>query len=421
MTFDIHKLLSKLPFGTTPLNEQHYIINPLNKLNPFTKTKFSDTSSYFGPKTKLNIRCFDDCYVKSENGYPTEINLHPKEFSKPVNKVDEIAHIHDHLYQNAENNNPDKTLQDKHNSDRFMIEALEKINPKDFSENVMKKVGQMILSSKVKLGLFKEEADEIHKPVRINYPRRIIHKNHLNEIFSADLADMSKIPDNGYHYIFCIIDNFSKYGYLFPLKNKTGKEIITCLKEIFKERKCLKLWTDHGSEFMNKEVQSFLKSENVEWYTTESEKKASIAERFIKTIKLKIWKNFTINDNEKWVEYLPEIMKNYNNEGHASLKFLTPNEASNKRLEGIIKHIYYLKWIKKKEKIKKPRFNIGDRVRIYAFRNTFHKSYFANFSKEIFIIKNINKTFPITYILEDDKNEEIKGCFYEQEIIPTKF
>ena len=124
-SIDIHNFLSKLPFGTTPLNEKHYIIRP------------GKTTSFLGPQTKLNLRCTSDSHVISENGIPKEINITPHDWSKPVNKIDETAMIHDFLYKNAEEeSNETKILNDKHNADIFMLNALEEIKTNTFSDNI---------------------------------------------------------------------------------------------------------------------------------------------------------------------------------------------------------------------------------------------------------------------------------------------
>ena len=73
------------------------------------------------------------------------------------------------------------------------------------------------------------------------------------------------------------------------------------LKDIFKKRKPEKLWTDKGREFYNKDVKDL-----VELYSTENEEKSSIAERWVRTIKEKMWKYFTDNNTYKYIDVLPD-------------------------------------------------------------------------------------------------------------------
>ena len=89
--------------------------------------------------------------------------------------------------------------------------------------------------------------------------------------------------NDGVTFLLLVIDIFSKYGWIIPLKNKECKTVAEALKTIFKERKPEKLWTDKGKEFYNKDVKDL-----IELYSTENEEKSSIAERWIRTMKEKM-------------------------------------------------------------------------------------------------------------------------------------
>ena len=97
--------------------------------------------------------------------------------------------------------------------------------------------------------------------------------------------------NRGIKYLLAVIDVFSKYGYLIPLKDKTGKYVASVLKTIFKERQPEKMWVDKGIEFYNKDVK-----ELIELYSTENEEKSSVVERWIRTMKERMWKYFTDNN-----------------------------------------------------------------------------------------------------------------------------
>ena len=107
--------------------------------------------------------------------------------------------------------------------------------------------------------------------------------------------------NEGYRFLLLVIDTFSKYGYLIPLKDKKGETVADALKDIFKKRKPEKLWTDKGREFYNKDVKDL-----VELYSTENEEKSSIVERWVRTIKEKMWKYFTDNNTYKYIDVLPD-------------------------------------------------------------------------------------------------------------------
>ena len=91
--------------------------------------------------------------------------------------------------------------------------------------------------------------------------------------------------NDGVRYLLTVIDVFSKYGWMLPLKTKTGVEGASALKEIFKEQKPGLLWVDKGLEFFNRHVKSL-----VELYTTENEEKSSVAERWNRTMKERMFK-----------------------------------------------------------------------------------------------------------------------------------
>ena len=136
-------------------------------------------------------------------------------------------------------------------------------------------------------------ADELHKPALKKFRKRRVIVTGIDKIWAADLVDMQAFSkdNDGVRYWLTVIDVFSKYGWMLPLKTKTVVEVASALKVIFKERKPLLLWTDRGREFFNRQVESL-----VELYTTENEEKSSVVERWNKTMKERIFKYFTANN-----------------------------------------------------------------------------------------------------------------------------
>ena len=102
--------------------------------------------------------------------------------------------------------------------------------------------------------------------------------------------------NRGLKYLLAVIDIFSKYGWLIPLKDKTGKSVVSALEIIFKERKPEKMWVDKGKEFYNKDVK-----ELIDLYSTENEEKSSVVERWIKTMKEKMWKYFSAKSTNNFI------------------------------------------------------------------------------------------------------------------------
>ena len=259
-------------------------------------------------------------------------------------------------------------------------------------------------------------AEELHKPVKRKFRKRRVLVSGIDKIWAADLADMQALSkeNEGYKFLLLVIDTFSKYGWIVPLKDKKGETIVKALKEIFKEsgRRPDKLWTDKGREFFNKDVRDL-----VYLYATENEEKSSIAERWIRTMKEKMFKYFTDNNTYNYIDALPELVEDYNNTVHSSTK-LTPTDASKEENElKVWRNLYPDRY---KTSRLNPKFSVGDEVRITKKKKVFEKGYTTRWTEEIFTIKEIRETNPITYKLEDLKGEEIKGTFYEPELQKTE-
>ena len=225
------------------------------------------------------------------------------------------------------------------------------------------------------------------------------------------MSALSK-DNEGVNFLLLVIDIFSKYGWIVPLKDKKGETVANALKIIFKERRPEKLWTDKGREFYNKNVKDL-----IELYSTENEEKSSIVERWIRTIKDKMWKYFTDNNTYTYMDVLSDLVEDYNNTVHSSIK-MTPIDASKKENELTVWRNLY----PDRHKINNitPKFSVGDEVRIIKKKKVFEKGYTTRWTEEIFTIKEIQNTNPITYKLEDLQGEEIKGTFYEPELQKTE-
>ena len=158
----------------------------------------------------------------------------------------------------------------------------------------------------MKRDLTKIFIDEIYStPPRKNYPTKKIVYNHIDEIWSIDLADMIdyKISNNkGYRYIFIVIENYSKYLWAIPLKIKYSQTITNEFSNIIttSKRKPLKIESDRGRKFFNSIFQNFLKSKNIQHYSRYTDKGPSIAERVIRTVRNLLKKPIFLAGNADW-------------------------------------------------------------------------------------------------------------------------
>ena len=170
--------------------------------------------------------------------------------------------------------------------------------------------------------------------------------------------------NKGIRYILCVIDLFSRYAWVIPLENKKGETIVEGFEKILDDSnsKPNKIWVDHGSEFYNNKFKSYLKENNIEMYSTFNEGKSVVAERFIKTLKNKIYKHMTTIGKNVYIDVLHDIVKQYNNTVHSSIK-MKPKDVTD------IKYVEYSKKTNKKS----TKFKVGDNVRISKYKNIFAK------------------------------------------------
>ena len=178
--------------------------------------------------------------------------------------------------------------------------------------------------SRVKDFLSSKEAYTLHKPVRRNFPRRITFAPHIDYLWQSDLADMSLLQthNRGTRFLLTVIDVFSKFAFVRPLKRKTGEELTAAFASILKEsgRKPQHLQTDKGTEFKNRTFQSFLARENIHYYTSEDPvTKAAVVERFNRTIKGRLYRFMTYKNSKTYVNHLQDLVTNYNSTFHRSI------------------------------------------------------------------------------------------------------
>lgn len=255
----------------------------------------------------------------------------------------------------------------------------------------------------------------LHKPVRKTFPTRPVVVHGIDELWQMDLVDLSKLSrfNKNYKYLLTAIDVFSKFAWVLPLKTKSASDMKRVFEDLFTRtrRRPKFIQTDAGTEFLNSAVQTILKQSNIKFYTTHSERKASVVERFNRTFKSLMFKYFTKQNGRNYIDILPELVNKYNNTYHRSIK-MEPIEVS-KENEPLVWINLYENRLKNKNKTK---ISIGDHVRISVERGPFKKSYLQGWSEEIFIVKNVIKSIPFVYKITDQAGEDIKGTFYQEEL-----
>lgn len=277
------------------------------------------------------------------------------------------------------------------------------------------------------------EIEELFKNARKNFETRHFIQKGIDDVWQADLYTFyrpkGKLEDNNYNlrtkhtpidndykkllkannnykYILNVIDTYSKYAWGIPLKTKSGLDVSNAFLKILNDSKRIpnKLHVDKGKEFYNKDFKQILEKNNIEMYSTGTDNKASIVERFNRTLgdKLKpiIYKNLN------WIDVLPDIIKKYNNTYHRTIK-MKPIEVKKKN-QLLTVYNYPIT-------NSKPKFELGDRVRLSSYVDKFRNKLKTNWTKEIFTISEVLKS-NVNYYKVDGIDEGI----YEEELQLTK-
>lgn len=262
-------------------------------------------------------------------------------------------------------------------------------------------------------------SDELHRPVRRRFPRRKVTVKNVNDLYQADLVEMLPYANvnKGMRYILTMINCFTKFAIAIPLKNKTGLEVGKALEPILQKHKMKHFQTDQGKEWFNVYVRKLMTKYNINHYFTFSELKASIVERLNRTLKERMWKQFTTRGTYEWVSILPHIVRNYNATVHRTIG-MKPKDVRPMHVKGILTRLNKDRLVKKKTSIQK--FKVNDHVRISKYKHVFKKGYLPNWTNEIFTVLAVRPTNPVTYTLQDSQGEVLHGTFYEQELTKSK-
>ena len=213
-------------------------------------------------------------------------------------------------------------------------------------------------------------ANELHKPIIKKFKKRKVYSSFKDNIWRVGLIDMQSLSKyyKGIKYLLCAINLFSKHASVIPLKDKKGTTTVNAFQKIISQgRKPNKIWVDQGSEFYNQSFNDFLKINNIEMYSTFNEGKSVVAERFIKTLKNKIFKPMTATSKNVYFDVLDDIVNKFNNTVHRTIK-MTPIDLANDS---------FAEYNEESNK-KNPKFKFGDHVRISKYKNIFAKGYAPN-------------------------------------------
>ncbi|XP_062567734.1 uncharacterized protein LOC134229972 [Saccostrea cucullata] len=297
--------------------------------------------------------------------------------------------------------------------------------PEKLYQAVKKEGKYKIGRRRIRQFLNNEDSYSLYKPIRKTFPRSKVIVNTIDSMWDGDLADVSNIAshNDGYKFLLVLIDIFSRYLFIIPLKNKHHQNIVDGLKSVFQRgRKPKTLRTDKGSEFKNRWVKTFLKKEGINVMYTQNETKANYAERENRTY--------------RFVNVLQDLVKSYNNRPHRSLGGNAPVNVNQENADEI-RLAAYLSTNKKpnlaKNDLNKPKdssktkvpkkikpffkLKIGDNVRISQLKHPFQRDYQQKWTEEFFKVSERYKRGQVpVYKVKDLADDPIEGTFYESEL-----
>ena len=262
----------------------------------------------------------------------------------------------------------------------------------------------------------------LHKQPKLPKPRNPTYAYFKRYQFQIDLIDLGHLASENdqYRYLLTAIDIFTRYAFVEPLINKSAKSFMNGFISIMKRAKTFprRILSDRGAEIKNKIFQAYCQENNIRLIHSNNLTHAPFVERFNRTLKNLMFRYMTFKETDRYIDVLPLLVSTYNNRKHRMIG-MTPAQAEMPGQTYAIRRKqenYY-----SKAKRTKPKYSVGQTVRISKFKGHFDRGFTQQFQEEIFKIKSISTRLPYpTYELETfDGDETLEGNFYANEITPV--
>ena len=265
-----------------------------------------------------------------------------------------------------------------------------------------------------------QDAYTRNKAVRHKFQRKKYNHPHIDYCWQADLIDVAKLSrrNSGSKFLLTVICTLSRFAFVRALRMKTGECVRAAFKDILIQSGRIPkyLQTDRGNEFDNKDVKELLKQYNIGLVHNHSPLKAAVIERFNRTWMTRLNKYFTRWGTTCYLADLQNIVYSYNHTKHSSIE-CAPSEVTVYNQLDI--------WLKSNNdlihrKLNRPKYKLGEFVRMKLLKPLFTKGYSCTFSEKIYKISEVVNGKPVTYKLTSNDGTEILGIFYESEICAVK-
>lgn len=257
-----------------------------------------------------------------------------------------------------------------------------------------------------------------HRRVRRNFRRSHIFAPRKNWLWEADLTEVQQLKrsNDNVRYLLVVIDVFSKYAYVRPIRNKLASTVTKAFQSILKAgEKPMNLRTDSGSEFKGG-FPALMATYGINHYRTfEGDIKAGVVERMNRTIKEKMYKYMSANNTRRFIDALPALIRGYNEKSvHRSIG-MPPADVNQANSVAVWEKLYRSE--RNDTRKHKPKLKVGQRVLITSEKGAFSRGYTKNWQDEVFtIVARANPYYPYRYHLADGHDEQLLGSFYEDEL-----
>lgn len=277
--------------------------------------------------------------------------------------------------------------------------------------------------SDVRRWLLDQESYSLHFPARRRFRRNPVIATSIGDLCQADLVDMSAFAsqNDGYRYLLTFIDVFSKQADAVSLTNKTAREIMEGFRKIFEKFIPRQIQTDRGLEFKNKTVLNYMKANGVNLYFSYNQDvKAAVVERFNRTLKSKMFRYFTHAGSRRYIDVLSDLIQSYNNSYHRSIR-MRPVEVEAADPGLVFRNLYGYsseRAMLLADPTEKPKFRIGDTVRLRYHVEPFAKGYYPNFTDQTFTVTAIIRSVPrLMYKVTDFENNPLPRKLYAEDML----
>ena len=225
--------------------------------------------------------------------------------------------------------------------------------------------------------------------------------------FQIDLVEVHQLSDynDGFKYLFNAIDIFSRFAFSIPMKSKTAASTLQAFKSVLQQAVTYpeSVYSDRGAEIKNTLFFTFCREHNIKVMFADTSVHAAYVERFNRSLKTLLYKHYWHWENESspFVDVVEKLVKTYNERYHRGIG-MSPSEGEKSKNASKIRNIHEKKYARVKRK--KPKFKVGDEVRVSVLKSKFSREYHQRFREEVFKIKSVSTKLPIpTYTLSDYK------------------